>query len=145
MAIKDGYIRWSGEAVGAIRWDTEEKEGMAVVIDEANGETYEIGGGGGESDISTAQITIEGQHLSVTGTIPICETFDDPAAPVPGSVQILTELFPGTYTIPLYKTGCLVILVAPESYTLNVSGNAVEADPENHIFLVTGDAEFEII
>lgn len=71
MAIKDGYIRWSDEAVGAIRWDTEEKEGMAVVIDEANGETYEIGGGGGDSDFSTANVTINvtGETENVTANL----------------------------------------------------------------------------
>lgn len=66
MAIKDGYIRWSDEAVGAIRWDTEEKEGMAVVIDEANGETYEIGRGGGGDLIHTITLTVLNEESSDT-------------------------------------------------------------------------------
>lgn len=59
-----GAIRWGADAVGEIKWDPNNHVGEASVTDETTGTVYEIGeGGGGDSDFSTAQMT-----LSITGT-----------------------------------------------------------------------------
>lgn len=58
MSEYRGIARWSKEAVGMINWDDQAKEGTAQVTDEKTGTVYEIGGGGGKNDFSTAEVTI---------------------------------------------------------------------------------------
>ena len=132
MAIKDGYIRWSDEAVGAIRWDTEEKEGMAVVIDEANGETYEIGGGGGDSDFSTANVTITVTGEDGTGTA----TFSTNMIILDDNISeaVPCEYGDNTFQVVLYKNSISAYLQC-DSITSH-SGNVTIEDGE---LTITGD------
>lgn len=119
MAIKDGYIRWSDDAIGAIRWDTEEKEGMAAVIDEVNKEVYEIGGGSG-SDLEIAEVTLDATSNSDLQ----CEAAYAVSDEGVDAATVCPEFHVGeTYNVIMYK-GKSFIGCDTSSGTFTVSENA---------------------
>lgn len=138
MAIKEGYIRWSDEETGAIRWDTEEKEGIAVVIDEANGEVYDIGGGG-DSDFSTAEVTITNLTESTMGVwVPYIDGENEEY--VIKTLLPINTMASKDITVPIYKTGSIASL--EEGSFTDLEGDVT--DINNYNVLISGNCTFSI-
>lgn len=104
---KHGAIRWGADAVGKIDWDPENKTGEASVTDEVTGTVYPIGesggGGGEESDFSTATVTFlnslgEGDRSSYDAA---CISVESDGIEV--EVEAVARNAEVTFTVPLYK------------------------------------------
>ena len=108
--------------------DIESIDGVITGI-KVNGEDY----GGGESDFSTANMTLEGAGTPPAiniGIVFINPTFDD----LEGN-PIETGIASGTYVIPLYKGRAVAFIDPSNNYT--ITGNAT-VDEEGTI-TITGD------
>lgn len=108
-----GKARWENANVGVIKWDPENKAGLASVIDETTGTVYEIGGGGGgESDFSTATVTLKSNGsgyyslylpcLVNFGSMPLCTVANPPIYPdAPQTFEV--PMYNGLAGIPVYS------------------------------------------
>lgn len=138
MAIKQGYVRWSDDAIGAILWDTEEKGGIAAVIDEVNGEVYDIGGGGGDNDFSTAKVTIDVNSLQgITINVPTIYDDGEHFALLPFA-NVYQSSDP--WNVALYK-GMALAIVSGEYTDIAATGDATVS---NEGIYITGDCTINI-
>lgn len=96
------------------------------------------GGGGGDSDFSTAEVTIEqGMPPKMTMPLPICNEAEMSFASVE---QIEAS---GTVTAVLYKGTLVAAPNLEEGANVSVSGNC-EYNSEWQQFLITGDCTITI-
>lgn len=135
-----GKSRWENANVGVIKWDPENKAGLASVIDETTGTVYEIGGGGGggESDFSTATVTLTNADEAEL-ILPIMYEQGAIEDGSPATIVCKNMILPsGTYTVPLYK-GALFVEIP---YNVTTTGN-IEATYEDN-YLITGDCTITV-
>lgn len=89
------------------------------------------GGGGGDSDFSTAQMTVTG-NTPIWAPIPFVDPWGDSCLLSSDSTNMTLDV--GIYTVPLYK-GVLVV------YASHLMGASVEgnAEMEDGILYIFGD------
>lgn len=116
--------------------DIESINGVITGI-KVNGEDY----GGGESDFSTAEVTLVGKDGSVAGDVYLSTAAEEsPAASVPRVNFIANESH--TYNAILYK-GSAAALVANPAHTIeSITGDAQKLSPG--AILITGDCTITI-
>lgn len=108
----------------------------AVIID-ADGNETDIGGGGGESDFSTAKVSVENNTEALINGMFVA-LYDTPfSAVVPENTL---PSMSRNYNVPLYKGVCSWSFMVD---TISVSGN-IEWDSENRIALIKGDGTITV-